>query len=76
MQWPSCSHPLSLSIQEETVYIWLFSDAISNFLKHQGEYPNIGGQFLRASEQRMLLSNIKQTTSQNAYMLSECLTGN
>ena len=33
-------------------------------------------QFHRAAKQRNLLSNIKQTTSQNAYILYESLAGN
>ena len=33
-------------------------------------------QFHRALKQRILLSNIKQTTSQNAYILYESLAGN
>ena len=34
------------------------------------------GQFHRAAKQRILLSNVKQTTSQNAYVLYDTLAGN
>ena len=35
-----------------------------------------GGQFQGAAKLRILLSNIKQTTNQNAYILYESLAGN
>ena len=67
---------ISQEINEVGFLVYLLCKGSAKVLLNKLQENNIRGQFHTAAKQATLLSNIKQTTSQNEYILYERLSGN